>query len=100
MRKVVLLCSAGMSTSYLVRKMEEAAKSQNYDVSISAHSVSEAKTVGSDADIILLGPQIRFNKDNVEQQLPGKPVLVIDMKAYGMMDGASVIQVVKETLND
>lgn len=100
MRKIVLLCSAGMSTSYLVRKMEESAKEQGYDVAISAHSVSEAQNYGKDADIILLGPQIRFNKDNVEQQLPGKPVAVIDMKAYGMMDGASVIAEVKKILND
>lgn len=100
MRKIVLLCSAGMSTSYLVRKMEESAKDQGYEVTISAHSVSDAKTVGADADIILLGPQIRFNKDNVEQQLPGVPVAVIDMRSYGMMDGAAVIAEVKKILND
>ncbi len=99
MKKIVLLCSAGMSTSYLVRKMEESAKEQGFDVTISAHSVSEAKSVGADADIILLGPQIRFNLANVQQQLPGIPVSVIDMKMYGTMNGAAVIEEVKKILN-
>ena len=31
MRKVVLLCAAGMSTSLLVNKMRDAAKEEGYD---------------------------------------------------------------------
>lgn len=100
MRKIVLLCSAGMSTSILVTKMQQAAADQGYDVEVSAHSVSEATRVGADADIILLGPQVRFNLSNVQKQLPGKPVEVIDMRAYGTMNGEAVINEVKKVLND
>jgi len=100
MRKIVLLCSAGMSTSLLVTKMREAAEAQNYEADIEAFSVSEASREGADADIILLGPQVRFNLSAVQKQLPGKPVEVIDMRAYGMMDGAAVIKQVKEVLED
>lgn len=57
MRNIVLFCSAGMSTSVMVKKMEEAAKAMNYDCKIAAYSVSEATTYGPDADIILLGPR-------------------------------------------
>ena len=99
MRKIVLLCSAAMSTSILVTKMQQAAADQGYEVEVSAHSVSEATRVGADADIILLGPQIRFNLANVQQQLPGIPVSVIDMKMYGTMNGAAVIEEVKKILN-
>lgn len=100
MRKIVLLCSAGMSTSILVTKMQQAAAAQGYDVEVSAHSVSEASRVGAEADIILLGPQVRFNLSNVQKQLPGKPVEVIDMRAYGTMNGEAVINEVKKVLND
>lgn len=41
MRTIILLCAAGMSTSALVRKMQEAAKADGYDCEISAHSVSD-----------------------------------------------------------
>lgn len=100
MRNIVLFCSAGMSTSVMVRKMEEAAKAMNYDCKIAAYSVSEATTYGPDADIILLGPQIRFNLNKVRGLLPGKIVEVIDMRAYGMLDGKGVINFVKQKLGD
>ena len=57
MRKIVLLCAAGMSTSMLVTKMKKYAESEGYDCEINAHAVSEAKQYGAEADIVLLGPQ-------------------------------------------
>lgn len=100
MRKIVLFCAAGMSTSVMVQKMKEAADAQGYDCDVAAYSISEVGTYGPDADIILLGPQIRFNLDKVRKQLPDKPVEVIDMRAYGMMDGKAIINFVKEKLGD
>lgn len=100
MRKIVLFCSAGMSTSALVRRMEDAAKEIGYEVTVEAHSVSDAARLGADADVVLLGPQVRFNLDNVKKQLPDKPVDVIGMRDYGTMNGAAVIAQVKEILGD
>ncbi len=100
MRKIVLLCSAGMSTSVLVNKMKEAASQQGYDADIAAYSVSDARNVGKDADIILLGPQVRFNLGSIQGIFPDKPVQVIEMRAYGMMDGVAVIEDVKKILGD
>lgn len=100
MRKIVLFCAAGMSTSVMVQKMQEAAAAQQYDCEIAAYSISELNTYGPDADIILLGPQIRFNLNKVRKQLPDKIVEVIDMRAYGMMDGKAIIDLVKEKLGD
>jgi PTS system cellobiose-specific IIB component len=90
MRKIVLLCAAGMSTSALVRKMKDAAKDEGYDCDISAHSVAEAKNY-ADADIILLGPQVRYRLQEVQKLLPDNKVEVIDMKDYGMMNGKAVL---------
>ncbi|MDM8274621.1 PTS sugar transporter subunit IIB [Enorma phocaeensis] len=100
MRKIVLFCAAGMSTSVMVQKMQEAADAQGYPCEIAAYSVAEVGTYGPDADMVLLGPQIRFNLNKVRKQLPKKPVEVIDMRAYGMMDGAAIIEFVKEKLGD
>ncbi len=80
MTKIVLLCAAGMSTSALVRKMKDAAKAEDYECDISAHSVSEAKNYQS-ADMILLGPQVRYRLKEVQGELPNNKVEVIDMKA-------------------
>lgn len=98
MKKIVLLCAAGMSTSLLVTKMQKAAEEEGIECDINAYSIAQAKEVGADADIILLGPQVRFNLAKVKEQCPNCPVESIDMAAYGMMDGAKVIKRVKEVL--
>lgn len=99
MRNIVLLCAAGMSTSALVRKMQDAAKADGYDCEISAHSVSEAKNY-SGADMILLGPQVRYRLAEVQRLLPDNKVEVIDMKDYGMMNGKGVLAHVRTVLGD
>lgn len=99
MKNIVLLCAAGMSTSALVRKMQDAAKADGYDCEISAHSVSEAKNYES-ADMILLGPQVRYRLNEVRKLLPNNIVEVIDMKDYGMMNGKGVLAHVRKVLGD
>ncbi|MBB5335222.1 PTS sugar transporter subunit IIB [Pectinatus brassicae] len=98
MKKIVLLCAAGMSTSILVKKMQSAAQDIHYDCEIAAYPTSEAKTKASDADLILLGPQVRFSLDKIKVQCPGIPVEAIDMRMYGRMDGKGVIEFAKEKL--
>ena len=100
MRKIVLLCAAGMSTSMLVTKMKKAAEELGYECDINAYPVAEAKTRGEDADIVLLGPQVRFNLSKVQKECPNCVVEAIDMAADGTMDGAKVIKHVKEVLGD
>lgn len=100
MRKIVLFCAAGMSTSLLVTKMKEAATNMDYEVEINAYPLSEASEKGVDADIILLGPQVRFDLKKVQALFPEKKVEAIEMRAYGMMDGKAVITRVKQALND
>ena len=66
MKKILLVCSAGMSTSLLVTKMREAAKQKGVEVGIDALPVAEASTAVDHVDIVLLGPQVRFQKATVE----------------------------------
>lgn len=92
MKNIVLFCAAGMSTSLLVTKMQNAAKDMGYECTIVAHGLSEMDKYGPDADCVLLGPQVRYQKDKVTAALPGKPVMVIDMALYGMMKGKEVLE--------
>lgn len=100
MKNIVLLCAQGMSTSLLVNKMKEAAAKAGYECHVNAYPVATAKEVGKTADIILLGPQVRFSKAKVEKECPGIPVECIDMQAYGTMNGTKVIDQVKKVLGD
>lgn len=91
MKKILLVCNAGMSTSMLVAKMKKAAETKGVDVSIEAKSLSEAKKEIAEVDIVLLGPQIRYELNNVKKIAGSVPVEAIDMKDYGMMNGEKVL---------
>lgn len=100
MRNIILFCSAGMSTGVLVKKMQAVADKMGYSCKIAAYSISEVSKYGPEADIVLLGPQIRFNLSKVKKQLPEKIVEVIDMRQYGNLNGEGVINFVKDKLGD
>ncbi len=100
MRNIVLVCAAGMSTSLLVKKMREAATAEGYECEIHAYALANLVEKGPGADIILLGPQVRYQLDAVKKQFPDKPVDTINMADYGMMNGKNVIGAVKKALGD
>lgn len=90
---IYLVCNAGMSTSILVAKMQEAAKAQNVDAKIEAFSVEVLDEKVESADAILIGPQIRHMVAEVEKTVNGKcPVAVINMRDYGMINGVNVLK--------
>lgn len=100
MKNIVLICAAGMSTSLLVNKMKDYCKSINYEANINAYSMSEVDRYAEDADIVLLGPQVRFNLNKIQSKYPHKEVQVIDMVDYGMMNGEKVMKKVIETIGE
>lgn len=66
MVNILLCCSAGMSTSLMVSKMQASAEERGIEATIWAVPEAEAQANAEKAD-------------------------VIDMMAYGMMDGAKVL---------
>ncbi|MCI6233032.1 MAG: PTS sugar transporter subunit IIB [Selenomonas sp.] len=91
---IYLVCNAGMSTSILVKKMQEAAAKKSLDdVHIEAFSVEVLDERVDTADCVLLGPQIRHMLGDVKNVVGGKcPVDVIDMRDYGMIRGDKVLE--------
>ena len=91
--KILLVCSAGMSTSLLVERMLAAAKERQLDVDIEARPIADTVQYGQDADAIMLGPQVRFQEEHIRSLFDeNKPIAVIDMKDYGLMNGANVLK--------
>ena len=87
----LLVCAAGMSTSLLVNRMKETAETKEIEFQIEAHPVGQIEKYGEAADVILLGPQVRYELKNVKAKYPNKPVEVINMQDYGTMNGAKVL---------
>ncbi|OXT05737.1 PTS system cellobiose-specific IIB component [Thermohydrogenium kirishiense] len=96
---ILLVCSAGMSTSLLVNNMKKFAEP---GTKINAVAFSELESVIDDYDVILVGPQLRFKLNNVKKlaESKNKPVDVIEPVAYGRMDGKKVYEFAKKIYND
>lgn len=90
---ILLVCNAGMSTSLLIEKIEKAGTAQSITTQVDARPVEDIKDYLLDKDVILLGPQVRFKEKQIRALVADKiPVSVIDMSAYGTMNGEKVLQ--------
>ncbi|AHC44136.1 MULTISPECIES: PTS sugar transporter subunit IIB [Bacillus] len=89
MKRILLACSSGMSTSLLVTKMQNYASSIGEEAEIWAVGQDKAKEAMKDADVVLIGPQMSFLKGELQKEADPLHITVdvIDMMAYGMGDG-------------
>lgn len=104
MKKIMLVCTAGMSTSFLVTNMRKAAKDQGIKVDIFSLSTSEAESTldTKEIDVLLLGPQVRYMEEKYKEILipKGIPIDVIDASDYSMMKGENVLKTALELAKD
>ena len=102
-KTIMLVCSAGMSTSLLVTSMQKSATVNDIDSDIFAVSASEANHYleNKKIDVLLLGPQVRFMQNQFAEKLAPKgiPLDVINMQDYGMMNGAKVLEQAESLIN-
>lgn len=90
-----------MSTSLLVSKMREVAEQKGIETEIWAVGNEKAEKEMEKADVLLIGPQMRFLKKKLEKKAEeiGIKVDVIDPVAYGRMDGEKVFHQALELIN-
>ena len=75
MKKIVLLCASGMSTSMLVKKMQEAAK--------------DDKWTGDNAEIMTLTLEHHMAATRMGFSTFFNPLYTIDKLKTGLLDGTS-----------
>lgn len=89
--KIILACAAGMSTSMLVDRMIQSAKEKAIDLEIEAVPVSSLDSHIDGVQLILLGPQVSYLKEQLAEEYAPIPVQVVEMMDYGMMNGEKVL---------
>lgn len=92
--RILLCCNAGMSTSLLVTKMQEAARELGVDAEIWAVSVDDVKQHIDRANVLLVGPQMRYKLPELkkEGEARGIPVEAISPTDYGLVNGKKVLE--------
>ena len=90
------------SFALMVNKMQKAAEERGLAATIFAVPVSEAEDYLSEkkVDVLLLGPQVRYLLENLQEKLASKgiPVDVIPMTDYGMMKGDKVLDLAESLM--
>lgn len=89
--KILLACSAGMSTSLLVNNMK---KFCSPDDVIEARPIRTVPDIIDDWDVLLLGPQVRYLEKDYKPlcESKGKGFGLIPMQTYGRMDGKACLE--------
>ncbi|CAM3621441.1 PTS sugar transporter subunit IIB [Erysipelothrix urinaevulpis] len=96
--KILLLCSVGMSTSLIVSKMKKSLQEDEQDWVIEAWPVDSFDDIGPSYDVVLLGPQMSYKKDELTEKANGFgiPLQIIDPFLYGIADGEKILEMAKE----
>lgn len=94
MIRILLACAAGMSSSMLVHRMNEAIQKHPDVIVIDAVSNSEVNDLIGEFDVLLLGPQLSYLLETYTKEMKafGVPTGQINIKDYGRMDGDRVLQ--------
>ncbi|MCL2006996.1 MAG: PTS sugar transporter subunit IIB [Treponema sp.] len=99
--KITLACAAGMSTTLLCKKIQQAAEEKGYkNVTCDAFSASNLKGNAEGSAIILVGPQISYEKDRLTKEWAPIPVMVINMQDYGMINGKNVFEAAEKIMKE
>lgn len=93
MYNIVLLCQYGASTGLVANKIKEAAQDRGIEVTVNAYSASAISDVIGTADVVLLGPQVRFRLKGLLKDYgdTGVPIAAMEPVDYGRMNGEAIL---------
>lgn len=94
--KILLACSAGMSTSLLEKTLNEYMAEKGIKGKAEAHDSGSAKSIIKDFDVVLLGPQVKFMLDDFKEISGKTPVGVIAPADYAMAKAENVYKFAEE----
>ncbi len=92
MKKIYLFCSAGMSSSIIVGKMQKIADEKGILVEVKYFPESQIDEIAKDADVIVLSPQIKYAEAKIRAKYNDKPIYLINMMDYGTLRADTILE--------
>ncbi|MBE6085315.1 MULTISPECIES: PTS lactose transporter subunit IIB [Selenomonas] len=99
-RRIVLICSAGVSTNMLVRRMEHEAARLGYPCSVTFYPIQEVKEAAQFADVMLLAPQSAFELPEIQVKYPNVKSAVIPKDLYASIDSVKILDLAQKIAGD
>lgn len=101
MKKVLLVCSGGMSSAIVVKAIEKEAQKHNIELEVKAVGTGEYEDeVKRGWDIVLVAPQVRHRMPVFEQTANelNIPIAIISPQGYSPLGGAVVVEQIKKMI--
>ncbi|CEI82153.1 Lichenan-specific phosphotransferase enzyme IIB component [Oceanobacillus oncorhynchi] len=97
MEKVIVVCEAGITTSLLVKKLNDLAQEKGQNIDIQSKSLEEGLDYVKehDVNVVLLGPQIHHSTKKYETSTDAK-VAKISVTDYNTMNVYSIFEQISE----
>lgn len=97
---LILLCNAGLSSSFVVDRIEKEFEKREMPLEITSQSFSALLTSIEKVDLILIAPQLRSMEKEVREKCKkaGKPCLFVDQSFYGFNENTDFINKIIELL--
>lgn len=92
-KRILICCAAGMSSSILVKSMRDTASKLNINIKIGAVNIGNVDQYIGKVDYILLAPQIEYEYNNLLRRAKryDVEVLKITHQEYGRLEGKSLL---------
>lgn len=94
-KKILLSCTAGVTTSYFSNAMQEILNEQKMDVQVDAVSYTELVNVADEYDVILIAPQIAYMLPQFREEY-GDKVINIETLDFATNNFEGVLQKIIE----
>ena len=98
--KILLCCTAGLTTGFFAMKLNETAEFLNLDYEFNAVPYENVFEEGFHYQAVLLAPQTGYLLPKVKEIFTDKPVLQIPAKVFASYDAAGCVEFVKEELEN
>lgn len=97
MKKILLMCAGGMSSSVVAKKLEEEVKKRNLDISIGFYPTMAWNVEDIKVDLVLLAPQVSYQLNELKRKL-SCPIIPIKPLDYGRARVENILNYILKNL--
>jgi PTS system cellobiose-specific IIB component len=93
--RILLVCAGGMSTSILMKKMDNYWKEAGEELNIKAVGLGEYQDVYQSYDIVMVGPQVSYRLKEIKENT-GLPCAAIQSFDYAVANCPNIMKLAKK----